>query len=100
MFYLPALGASGGGVVAFVFLFNPGTGPVNTILKLFGIQGPLWFNDPAWSKPSLVLLGVWVMGDIMIIFLAALLDVLARPVRGGLASTGRTHAEGPFVTLP
>ena len=61
--------------IAFVFLFNPATGPVNTLLGWFGIEGPLWFNDPAWAKPSLVLLGVWGMGDIMIIFLAALLDV-------------------------
>ncbi|MGN6125369.1 MAG: carbohydrate ABC transporter permease [Humibacter sp.] len=75
MFYLPALVPPVASVVAFVFLFNPGTGPVNQVLKFFGIQGPLWFNDPAWSKPSLVLLGIWVMGDLMIIFLASLLDV-------------------------
>jgi len=75
LFYLPALVPPVASVVAFVFLFNPGTGPVNLILSWFGIQGPLWFNDPNWSKPSLVIMGVWVMGDIMIIFLAALLDV-------------------------
>ncbi|KQO63178.1 sugar ABC transporter permease [Curtobacterium sp. Leaf261] len=75
LFYLPALVPPVASVVAFVFLFNPGTGPVNLILSWFGIKGPLWFNDPNWSKPSLVILGVWVMGDIMIIFLAALLDV-------------------------
>jgi multiple sugar transport system permease protein len=75
LFYLPALVPPVASVVAFVFLFNPGTGPVNLILSWFGIHGPLWFNDPSWSKPSLVILGVWVMGDIMIIFLASLLDV-------------------------
>ena len=53
LFYLPALVPPVAGTVAFVFLFNPGTGPVNLILKSIGIQGPLWFNDPAWSKPSL-----------------------------------------------
>ncbi|BDZ49193.1 sugar ABC transporter permease [Frondihabitans sucicola] len=75
IFYLPALVPPVASVVAFVFLFNPGTGPVNLILKFFGIHGPLWFNSPSWSKPSLVILGVWVMGDIMIIFLASLLEV-------------------------
>lgn len=75
IFYLPALVPPVASVVAFVFLFNPGTGPVNLILKFFGIHGPLWFNSPSWSKPSLVILGVWVMGDIMIIFLAGLLEV-------------------------
>jgi multiple sugar transport system permease protein len=75
IFYLPALVPPVASVVAFVFLFNPGTGPVNAILGFFGIPGPLWFSDPNLAKPSLVLLGVWVMGDIMIIFLASLLDV-------------------------
>ncbi|MGN6502028.1 MAG: carbohydrate ABC transporter permease, partial [Pseudolysinimonas sp.] len=42
-FYLPALVPPVASVVAFVFLFNPGTGPVNTILRFFGVQGPLWF---------------------------------------------------------
>jgi multiple sugar transport system permease protein len=48
---------------------------VNTILDKLGISGPLWFNDPAWAKPSLVLLALWGIGNIMIIFLAAVLDV-------------------------
>ena len=77
IFYLPALVPPVAATIAFVFLFNPATGPVNKILELFGIDGPLWFNDPAWAKPSLVLLGLWVLGDIMIIFLAGLLDVPA-----------------------
>src|SRR6185437_14051479 len=42
VFYLPALVPPVASVVAFVFLFNPGTGPVNAILGFFGIPGPLW----------------------------------------------------------
>ena len=62
VFYLPALVPPVAAVVAFVFLFNPGTGPVNTLLHYVGIKGPLWFSDPNLSKPSLVILGVWVLG--------------------------------------
>lgn len=75
LFYVPALVPPVASVVAFVFLFNPGTGPVNTLLRALGIPGPLWFNSPELAKPSLLLLGVWMMGDIMVIFLASLLDV-------------------------
>ena len=42
---------------------------------MFGINGPLWFNDPSWSKPALTLLLMWGVGNTMIIFLAALVDV-------------------------
>ena len=100
VFYLPALVPSVAGVVAFVFLFNPGTGPVNLILKSIGIQGPLWFNDPGWSKPSLLLLGIWVMGDIMIIFLAALLDVPQELYEAASLDGARSWQKGWYVTLP
>jgi len=75
LFYLPALAPPVAASLAFVFLLNPATGPVNQFLHLFGIQGPLWFNDPAWAKPSLAVLGLWTSGTIIVIFLAALLDV-------------------------
>ncbi len=100
IFYLPALVPPVASVVAFVFLFNPGTGPVNQILKVFGIQGPLWFNDPAWSKPSLVLLGIWVMGDIMIIFLAALLDVPREQYEAASLDGANGLQQVRYVTLP
>ena len=75
VFYLPALVPPVAATLGFVYLLNPSTGPVNTILGWFGIEGPLWFNDPGWSKPSLVMLGLWGVGTTMIIFLAAILDV-------------------------
>ena len=100
LFYLPALVPPVASVVAFVFLFNPGSGPVNLILKFFGIQGPLWFSDPALSKPSLVLLGMWVMGDIMIIFLAALLDVPQEQYEAASLDGANGIQKAWYVTLP
>ena len=75
VFYLPTLAPPVAATLGFVFLLNPATGPVNTILGDIGIEGPLWFNSPSWSKPALVLLALWGIGNTMIIFLAALLDV-------------------------
>jgi multiple sugar transport system permease protein len=74
-FYLPALAPPVAATLGFVYLLNPATGPVNSALEHIGIEGPLWFNSPTWSKPSLVLLGLWGVGSVMIIFLAAVLDV-------------------------
>ncbi|MGW2024116.1 carbohydrate ABC transporter permease [Streptomyces decoyicus] len=74
-FYLPYLAPPVAATVAFVFLLNPGTGPVNEILGAAGLPAPSWFNDPGWAKPSLVMLSLWGIGDLMVIFMAALLDV-------------------------
>ena len=58
-----------------MYLLNPATGPVNTLLQQVGIEGPLWFQSPDWSKISLTILAVWGLGNAMVIFLAAVLDV-------------------------
>ena len=75
VFYLPALAPPVAATLGFVYLLNPATGPVNIGLDRLGIEGPLWFNSPEWSKPSLTLLAMWGVGNIMIIFLAAILEV-------------------------
>ena len=41
LFYLPALTPPVAATLGFLFLLNPSTGPVNTILGWFGITGPL-----------------------------------------------------------
>jgi multiple sugar transport system permease protein len=100
IFYLPALAPPVAATLAFVYILNPATGPVNIILDKLGIEGPLWFQSPGWSKPSLVLLGLWGVGNIMIIFLAAILDVPQH-----LYESAELDGAGPiqkmrWVTLP
>jgi multiple sugar transport system permease protein len=75
IFYLPALAPPVAATLGFVYLLNPGTGPVNTFLRHLGVPQPLWFDSTTWAKPSLVLLGIWGVGNLMIIFLAAIIDV-------------------------
>ena len=100
IFYLPALAPPVAATLGFVYLLNPATGPVNTILGKLGIGGPLWFDSPQWSKPSLTLLAIWGVGNTMIIFLAAVLDVPRH-----LHESAQLDGAGPFarlrwVTLP
>jgi multiple sugar transport system permease protein len=75
IFYLPALVPPVAATLGFVYLLNPATGPVNKGLGVLGISGPNWFQSPDWAKPSLALLGMWAVGNVMVIFLAAVLDV-------------------------
>jgi multiple sugar transport system permease protein len=100
IFYLPALAPPVAATLGFVYILNPATGPVNSILGHLGIQGPLWFQDPSWSKPSLVALGLWGVGNTMVIFLAAVLDVPRQ-----LYESAELDGAGPWqrlrwVTLP
>jgi multiple sugar transport system permease protein len=100
IFYLPALIPPVAATLGFVYILNPATGPVNGALRLIGIEGPLWFSDPSWSKPAITLLMLWGAGNVMIIFLAALLDVPRQ-----LYESASLDGAGPlqrlrWVTLP
>jgi multiple sugar transport system permease protein len=100
VFYLPALAPPVAATLAFVYLLNPATGPVNIILGHLGIEGPLWFQSPGWSKPSLVLLGLWGVGNIMIIFLAAVLDVPQHLYESAELDGAGAFQKMRWVTLP
>jgi multiple sugar transport system permease protein len=100
VFYLPALAPPVAATLAFVYLLNPATGPVNTVLGHLGIEGPLWFNSPQWSKPSLTLLGLWGIGNLMIIFLAAVIDVPRHLYESSLLDGAGPLQRTRYVTLP
>ncbi|AGZ46502.1 carbohydrate ABC transporter permease [Actinoplanes friuliensis] len=100
IFYLPALAPPVAATIAFVYLLKPGTGPVNTFLDHIGIEGPLWFNSPEWSKPSLVLLGLWGIGDLMIIFLAGVLGVPVSLYEAASLDGANAWHRFRYVTLP
>jgi multiple sugar transport system permease protein len=73
---------------------------VNTILEKVGIQGPLWFDSPQWSKPSLTALALWGVGNTMIIFLAAVLDVPQHLYESAQLDGAGFVARMRFVMLP
>lgn len=100
IFYLPALIPPVAATLGFVYLLNPATGPVNVVLAKIGREGPLWFNDPGWAKPSLVLLSLWGIGNTMIIFLAAVLDVPAHLYESAQLDGAGALQRLRWVTLP
>ncbi|MFI6469267.1 carbohydrate ABC transporter permease [Streptomyces sp. NPDC050516] len=100
LFYLPYLAPPVAATLGFVFLLNPGTGPVNSLLGDLGIPAPNWFTDPSWSKPALTLLAVWGVGDLMVIFMAALLDVPKEQYEAAELDGASPWQKFRFVTLP
>jgi len=74
-FYLPKMTPAVATASIFFLLLNGNTGAVNRFLGWFGIQGPQWLIDPAWVKPSIVMMTLWGVSGTMVIFLAALKNV-------------------------
>jgi multiple sugar transport system permease protein len=74
-FYMPAIVPVVASSLLWVWLLNPSAGAINSGLRAVGLPEPLWLQDPAWSKPALILMSVWTAGAGMIIWLAGLQSI-------------------------
>ena len=101
LYFLPSIAPPAAAALAFVLVFNPAFGPINQILKGIGMHDPpLWFFSPTFSKWGLVILGLWGVGDAMIIFLAGLLDVPRQLYEAADIEGAKSRQKFRFVTLP
>jgi multiple sugar transport system permease protein len=99
IFFLPSMVPLVAATLGFIYLLNP-AGPVNRLLGLLHLPQPLWFVDPRWTKPGLTLIGLWGIGQIMIIFLASLLDVPTQLYEAAEIEGANPWQRFRHVTLP
>jgi multiple sugar transport system permease protein len=99
-FYLPSIVPVVATSILWLWILNPEYGLVNALLHKFALKGPGWLTDPHWSKPSLILTGLWGVGGTMIIFLAGLQQIPGTLYEAALVDgAGRRHRL-LHVTLP
>jgi multiple sugar transport system permease protein len=75
IFYLPYILPLVATSLLWIWVLNPERGLINSVLALAMIKGPNWMGDPGLLKPSLMLIGLWRSGPVVVIFLAAMQDV-------------------------
>ncbi len=76
LFFMPTVIPVVAGTIIFGGVLNAQSGWINLSLKAIGIEDPpRWFSDPFWAVPALNLLGIWGVGNAMLILLAALQGV-------------------------
>lgn len=71
-FYLPSIVPLVASSLLWVWIFNPQGGLLNSMLEIVGISGLNWLGSAETSKWSLILMGLWVAGGGMIIWIAGL----------------------------
>lgn len=74
-YFMPAIVPIVAASMLWMWIFNPIQGPINQILAWVNIDGPLWLQDPDWSKPALILVNLWMAGSGTIIWLAGLQSI-------------------------
>jgi multiple sugar transport system permease protein len=74
-FFMPTLVPTVIACVLWIWMLQPTTGVVNTLLGYLGITGPGWIASPTWSKPAMILMMIWACGNIIIVNMAGLQDI-------------------------
>ncbi|MCX7017841.1 MAG: sugar ABC transporter permease [Candidatus Sumerlaeota bacterium] len=98
--YLPTVVPSVATAIIWVWILNPEYGLFNAALSWFGINGPGWLTDPAWSKPALIIVGIWGIGNTAIIFLAGLQQVPQSLYEAAIVDGANTWQRFRNVTIP
>ena len=76
LYYIPVLTSWVAGALIWKWVLSPEYGPINNILKIIGIKGPLWLQSETWAMPSIVIASIWKdMGFYAMIFLGGLLGI-------------------------
>ena len=76
LLFMPTVIPVVAGTIIFGGVMNAQSGWINLLLKAIGIANPpRWFTDPTWAVPALNILGIWAVGNAMLILLASLQGV-------------------------
>jgi multiple sugar transport system permease protein len=100
VFFLPSIVPDVAASLLWAWILNPQFGLANAILRALRLPTLGWLSDPMWSKPSLVLIGMWGFGGSMVIFLAALQDIPEHLYEAAELDGANAWRKTWHVTLP
>jgi multiple sugar transport system permease protein len=99
-YYMPSVVSGVAVSMLWLWLFDPTLGLVNDLLGRIGITGPRWLQDPAWSKPALVLMSVFGIGGTMVIFLAGLQGISESLYEAAMVDGANWWQKTRHITIP
>jgi multiple sugar transport system permease protein len=94
LFYMPMQIPIVASTVVWIGVLNAQNGWLNLALGAAGIPGPEWLTSTFWVHPALTLMGLWGIGNMMLIFLAGLQSVPTE-----LYDAARVDGAGRFATF-
>jgi multiple sugar transport system permease protein len=98
-FYLPNVTPAVAVGTLFLLVLTS-NGLLNQFLGIFGIDGPSWFNDPAWIKNGIIIMMLWSIGGTVVILFAALRNVPPELYEAAKIDGAGTWKQFINVTVP
>ncbi len=105
LYYLPSIVPTVAAAILWVWVLNPEYGLVNaawraTLQNWLGWEPPKWLASEVWSKPGLILLGLWGAGGGMILWLAGLQGVPQQLYEAAEIDGASPFQQFRYVTIP
>ncbi|KKI92096.1 spermidine/putrescine ABC transporter permease [Bacillus sp. SA1-12] len=100
IYYLPAVIPAVAGAMLWSWLLNPEYGIIDIVLRAVGLPDPAWLSDPQFTKPSLILMGLWGAGAGAIIYLAALQGIPQHYYEAASLDGANLWQKFRYITLP
>jgi len=92
--YMPIMIPLVASTLVWIGFFNTETGWMNAILHAVGLPTIDWINSEAWIYPALAIMGLWAIGNFMVINIAGL-----QAVPTELYDAARIDGGGPLTLL-
>lgn len=102
VFFLPSICAGVGIMLLWKWIYNPEFGLLNYLLAQVGIHGPQWLQSYHWSKPSLMLMGLWsgIGSTSMILYLAGLQSIAPELYEAAMIDGATVWQKFRHITYP
>jgi multiple sugar transport system permease protein len=100
VFYLPSVVSGVAVAMLWLWIFNSDFGLLNTLLHLFGVQGPAWLSDPRYVLMAFVIMSLWGVGGSMVIYLAGLQGVPTDLYEAAEVDGANSPKRFWYITLP
>jgi multiple sugar transport system permease protein len=100
LYYLPSIVSGMSVAILWSWILNPDFGLLNYGLGLVGIQGPRWLASEVWAVPAFVMMGAWVAGANMILYLAGLQNVPTQLYEAAQIDGANSWQSFRHITIP
>ena len=98
--YMPIMIPLVASTLVWIGFLNTETGWLNQILGSFGLPQPDWINSETWIYPALTMIGLWAIGNFMIINIAGLQSVPTELYEAARIDGAGTWQSFRRITIP
>jgi len=100
IFFVPSITPLVANAVIWTLFLNGKYGLINYVLSWFGVKGPAWLADPRWAKPALIMMGIWGVGQSVVIYLAGLQGIPLELYEAAEVDGAGIIAKFKYITWP